>query len=358
MTSTGRTARRALRLMERVLRDGGELADEYPTVFGPRATGEVVAIEEDGDARSACAVLVRELVLPQARVRVGLVGSVATDPRWRGRGLATRVLELAQQRLAQEGCVVAILWADDASFYRMRGWAEFGAEIDFVFGREQASKLPAKHGIRRSAPDDEPAIHRLYSRHRQRVERTLDETRVLLRVRGMETLVIHEDRDVRAYACLGRGKDFADTIHEWGGPIEDVLALVRAHVERGSAETTFLLSPTGAHDLHAAARAAGARELRGILGLGKTLDPAAIAELLSELLRPSVRVHLESENGEPSRIALASSTGRVRLRGADALQILMPARGECARIGELERALDVTLRRLPLEPFVWGLDSI
>jgi hypothetical protein len=40
------------------------------------------------------------------------------------------------------------------------------------------------------------------------------------------------------------------------------------------------------------------------------------------------------------------------------LALLAPPRGESARIGEIERALDVSFESLPLSAFVWGLDSI
>lgn len=352
--------RRALRLMERVLRGGGELAAEYPLVFGPNAPGAIVALGANDIVHSACAILVRDLLVGAERLRVGLIGSVATDPSERGRGLATKVLADAERELARDGAVLALLWADDAEFYRRRGWREFGSELDLAFDAQTVARLPCRGTIRRAAPDDEGAVHRLYLRHRSRVERTQDETRALLRAPGMEVLVLHEERDVRAYACLGRGADFAHTIHEWSGGPDDVLALVRAHFERAgdAGGRVFLLAPSDAHELAAAARDCGAREWRGVLALAKVLDPLAAAERVADWTRGEVRVEVESGNqGEP-RITLASSTREVVLRPSDLLELVAPARGDCARLGELERALEVSFARLPLAPFVWGLDSI
>lgn len=346
--------------MERVLRSGGELAGEYPLVFGPDAPGSLVTLGEDGIVHSACATLVRDLVIGGERLRIGLIGSVATDPDRRGRGLATRVLEAAERELARDGAVLALLWADDASFYRRRGWREFASELDFVFDAEVVARLPQRGTQRRAAPDDEGALHRLYSRHRSRVERTEAETRALLRSPGMETLVMHEDRDVRAYACLGRGADFAGTIHEWGGSPEDVLALVRAHFERlhGTRNELFLLAPPDAHEFAAFAKDVGARSAVGVLALAKILDPIAAAERLADWTRGEARVDIETGNEGETSVTLSSPTHSTTLRASDLLELFAPARGECARLGELERRLDVSFARLPLAPFVWGLDSI
>ena len=65
------------------------------------------------------------------------VEPVATDPDHRGRGHAGRVLQQAEHLLAEQGCVLALLWADDPDFYRRRGWSEAGSEVDFVIEPEK-----------------------------------------------------------------------------------------------------------------------------------------------------------------------------------------------------------------------------
>lgn len=354
--------RRALALMERVLRGGGEIAPEYPLVFGPEATGEIVALEEDGEVRSTCAILVRDLIIGHARVRAGLIGSVSTDPAWRGNGFATRVLAFAEERLAQCGCSLALLWADEADFYRARGWREFGGELDFAFDASILERTLARDGIRAAAPDDSGAIHRLYWRHESRVERTPRETAQLLATPSMETLILQEAEEVRAYACLGRGADFAHTIHEWGGSAADVLALVRTHVERslrrGEGEEVFLIAPTTARELQALARGVGARESRGVLALAKPLDLAPLAELFAESAGALVRATVDADSTGGSACVIDGGARKLHLSAQDLLDVLFPARGACDRLGEIERALDVSLPSLPLAPFLWGLDSI
>ena len=245
--------REARALMERVLRDGASLAGEYPLLFGERAAGELLAVEEQREVRAACGLLVRELVCGRERLRVGLIGSVCTHPEHRGRGLGRRLLGRAEARLAELGCTLVWLWADDAGFYERLGWRRAGCEVVFALDAlalEQVARDGAAR-LRAAAPDDFAALHRLYEAHATRVDRTLGESRALLSGPGIATLVLERGRDVVAYACLGRGADLAGCVHEWAGAPDDVLRLVREHAARCGASALHLMTPCDAHALHA-----------------------------------------------------------------------------------------------------------
>ena len=352
----------ARELLTRVF-ENPELAAEYPLVFGPLASGDTVELVEDGELRAACVILVREFCLGERRIRGGLIGSVATEPSRRGRGLGTRLLTMAEEALRARGCVFSLLWATDARFYLARGFSPLGVECDYLLVPELAPSLPEPSGVRELRPSDAPFLHRLYQRHAARVERTPDETRALLGVPGMLTLVreraataAHPAQPV-AYACLGRGHDLPDVVHEWGGESEDVLALLRALLERrfrgGETGALFLMAPTCASEVGYRLLRLGAVSKRGILGLGKLLDLDGAAELLSSVLGSQSSVWRSGE-----ALAVRGPRGCVEL-DLDTLQALLfggpdvhdEVRGLIGRLG-LERA------KLPLEPFAFGLDSI
>lgn len=355
------SADRARALMERVLRDGHSFAAEYPLVFEDRFPGRLQTLEFDGDVRSACATLVRDFIVGDVSVRCGLIGSVATDPAYRGRGLATQLLEAAERELEAEGCVFAMLWADDAAFYTPRGWQPIGCEVDFLLEPATCSSFPAPAGVRAAAPDDWGAIHRLYSLGRQRLERSPAETAALLAGPGIETLVVQRERDIIAYTCLGRGADFAKTVHEWAGSTPDVLRLVRAHAERAvqreDAEPLSLITPTGATELHAALLSHDVAHAQGILGLAKPLDISAGAELLGRLAGESARTQVDGHSGR-LEVSLRGPVGECRLNGAELLEALFSQGGECTGLEALELATGLELTALPLPIFAWGLDSI
>ena len=155
----------ALRLMERALRDGDPLAEEYPLVFREGFPGRIVALGEGDEVRSACATLVRELVLPDGNVRGGLIGSVSTDPDWQGQGLGTRLLIEAEAALQSRNCVFAMLWGEDPHFYLSRGYCPMGAEEDFAIPRTLSASLPSSNSVRASTEDDAAGVHALYERH-------------------------------------------------------------------------------------------------------------------------------------------------------------------------------------------------
>lgn len=349
-----------LGFLERVLATG-TLAAEYPLVFDPRFGGETVELVEQGEVRAACACLVREFRLGARSVRGGLIGSVATDPAWRRRGLGTRLLARAEEALRARGCVFVLLWADDPGFYLERGYAPFGSECDYLLVSELVRGLPDPSGVRELRAGDEPFLHRLHARHSERIERTVEEMRALLGVPGMLTLVreragapSHPPQPV-AYACLGRGRDLADAVHDWAGEPEDVLALVRALLERRfparEPGALFLMAPAGAAELGYRLLKLGAVSRRGILGLGKLLDPRAAGELLCALL--GVRPAWEGE-----RLALHGPRASTQLE-AETLQALLFGGPEvCAEAQALLARLGFARARLPLEPFAFGLDSL
>ncbi len=350
-------------LMDRVLRDGDSIAAEFPLVFREGFPGQVVCLGDDDGVRSACTMLTRELISRDVRFRAGLIGSVSTDPEFRREGLATKVLQEAEQRFTEAGAVVSILWADDPRFYFARGYRPAGAEIDFVITDDVVSILPTKN-VREANPGadgDAPAIHAAYCEHEARVDRSAEETAVLLECPGMRTLVCEHEGRVTAYACLGRGSDLDRTIHEWGGELSDVLALVRAHAEHCLAETgepAFLITPSSATELHERLRILGAESSLGLLGLAKIADRGAAAELLAELLGPAAEVTFDPD-AEPARsVHLRGPGGEAHLNDDTLLILLLSERGEREDTVNFGRELGLDVDRLPLQPFIWGLDSI
>ncbi|NNL66015.1 MAG: GNAT family N-acetyltransferase, partial [Myxococcales bacterium] len=113
------------------LRDGrkGRLAAEYPTLLDPER-GARHRIACVGDAFAAHAVS-RTITLrvAQRSVRLGMIGLVYTDPRFRRRGLASACIEACVADLAAEGAAAALLWSDRHAFYRRLGFVPAGREI-------------------------------------------------------------------------------------------------------------------------------------------------------------------------------------------------------------------------------------
>lgn len=357
----------ATHLMEQVLRKGASITEEYPLVFTEEMPGRIVAIEEDGEVRSTCAILVRELVTPNASIRVGMIGSVSTAPEHRGQGFATRVLEAAEDELRGEGCLFSMLWADEAAFYEKRGYQQIGTEVDFVIGNKCMKKFPSSDEVRPLDEKDLMAIHGLYARHPERVHRSAQETEALMRLPGMEVLVKENAGQVVAYSCSGRGQDMKGVVHEWAGAPDAVAACLHAHLKRramkGENSDLFVISPPSALGLKKLLSKLGAKSATGVLGMGKLLNLTKLVDLYAWFLGPDGNVRVDQrpaqlrEGGEPG-MRIQGPNMALLFEAEQAFRILFSPRSDSTDIKYLQRALGVKLDALPLTPFVWGLDSI
>ncbi|MCP3914845.1 MAG: GNAT family N-acetyltransferase [bacterium] len=349
-------SRSAEDLMRSVLREGEEIADEYPLVFDDRFDGRIVTARDDEELLSTCAFLVRELVIGPSRVRVGLIGSVATDPEHRRQGHGSQVLLKAEEELARRGCVFSLLWADEPQYYAGRGYVPIGAELNYVIHPEQASLLPDCDSARLAQPDDIERIHALYLAHSARVERSFDETRALLAGPGIETLVTERAGRAVAYSCLGRGGDLQTVVHEWGGDAEDVLALVHAHLDRQSVRRPlFMLVPAQAREVREYFELVGIRGAVGVLGMGKLLDVDRAGEILTEVAPQCTVLALAAS--EPA-LRVSGPSGQIDLDGPNLLLTLFAPKLDRGVVDVVESQTGLELGALPLAPFVWGLDSI
>ena len=202
---------------------------------------------------------------------VGLVGSVATAPEHRGRGYGKEVLARAETELTTGGAVCAMLWADDAGWYRDQGWIPVGSECVFVLAAASTLLLPEPDDARAATNADHGAMHRLYCTQPTRVDRTPAETSALLAGPGIKTLVCERDGALVAYAALGRGEDLRNVVHEWAGPIEAVLALVRAHLEASprDSEGLYVMVPPGDREMTSFFEFTRTPGARGILCMAK-----------------------------------------------------------------------------------------
>lgn len=360
--TTNRTDDRARTLIEAVMRNGASIAEEYPTVFGEGARGELIVLEEDGELRSACAIQPCDLAVGSTRVRVGLIGSVVTDPAHQCRGNGTRLLDLAEEALRDRGCAFALLWADERGFYARRGYSEIGCERDFIVSPELALELPEPEGCREFTTDDVETVHALYETHDRRVLRSLDETRALLACPGMSVLVHERDGRVDAYACLGRGRDLPNVVHEWAGEAEGVLALIRAHVERRLFaridDEVYVMAPGVHGPVQGRLALAGVPSAYGVLGMGKVLDAGLFARVVAGVLDAHGGVRARVTGPGRDEVEFRGPRGVATLRIEELVAVGLAPRGERGAARELASRVGGDASNLPLNPFVWGLDSI
>lgn len=357
MTPTTTTEKEAaLQLMESVLREGRPMAPEYPLVFEEGAPGRIETVETDGTLASACAWIARTLVTPSADLPVAIVGSVATLPEFRGKGLGTVTLERATAAAAADGAALTLLWADDPTWYQERGWVPFGSENIFVIEEANAFLLPDPTEVRPMEARDHGAVHALYSEHASRVARTADETATMLGVPSMQAHVCERDGKVVGYACMGRGEDLAGVVHEWGGEPDTVLPIInRIWIDgEGQRERLFMMIPDTETDYLAYFKFVRANGAKGILAMAKLASTEAAAIVINAATPDDVTAKPVGDDA----IQVTGPTGSICLTGHEILLALCPPRGDRRVTDVVESEIGAVLPGLPLKPFVWGLDSI
>ncbi|WP_406098682.1 GNAT family N-acetyltransferase [Streptomyces sp. NBC_01013] len=125
-----------------------------------------VAENAEGDGIDAVVVYVPRLIrdatgTPQ---RVGGIGSVATRPEARGRGLIRLLLAAAERTMTAEQCAWSLLFTGTPGVYRSSGWKEF--ESTYTEGVVAPSAAPAAFPVRGATPEDTgevAALHHAYN---------------------------------------------------------------------------------------------------------------------------------------------------------------------------------------------------
>ncbi len=171
-----------------------------------------------------------ELRIGNEALPCGIIGGVATAEPYRGQGLGRRVVEAARDRLIQEGARLVVLWGSDRSWYGRMGFQPAGTQSlvslhDLSgFSNATSSGLELRGGF-----TPELFEHLKETRCRfgglELAERDLGWMSRHMNVRWFSACSRDTDQ-IKAYAAVGRGIDFGGVIHEWGGEVGALHAIL------------------------------------------------------------------------------------------------------------------------------------
>ncbi|MCB0379262.1 MAG: GNAT family N-acetyltransferase [Bdellovibrionales bacterium] len=250
------------------------LKDEYPLAFEEKNLANIRIIEEQGNILSH-AVLKPTIIKTHWHVfKVGFIGSVVTNESHRGQGLSQSVIQSCIQAAEQQDCDFAMLWTDLFDFYQKFGFEVAGSEIALQVNTNFKSSTKKDLRILDTAQVSPHDILKLYNRHNLKTLRTAIDIQKYLKIPNSEVFTGWNrlTNQLEAYCVLGKGADFHNYIHEWGGSVSALLSLVESIQEKKN-ESITLITPPQCENLIRQMEALGAQKQFGVLGMIKIINP-------------------------------------------------------------------------------------
>lgn len=251
-------------MLQKSLREPGLLfpiESEYPIVLSTEGKQFSFCFKEGTELIAHANLWPRVVTckITKQKWNIGLIGNVATDTRFRGRGIMTHVLNNLKAAATENDLTLLILWSDLLEFYQKQSFRSFGKEIRYIFSQESLAELPAA-GVnfvkfKNSEIFDDTLRTFLNIRPvtSPSLGRSIKEFRAMLSIPLLELYCSTSPTGkILSYAVKGKGADMASVVHEWGGESpEDVLQLLNFIQQDSGQDALMLLTPSNLpHPFH------------------------------------------------------------------------------------------------------------
>jgi len=348
-------------LLNLALRPNGPHAilDEYPLVLRKENIENMRVMVKDGEIVSHAAIYFSRLHAGDLTFKIGGVGSVATHPAHQKQGLASAVMRDCLDIMQKAECHLSVLWTQRHDFYRSLGYETAGSEYLYRMKASDFTRISSDCRVIPYTPEYLSDIIRIHEREAMRTERTAAEYETYLAIPKVHTLLATRGNHVTAYAIMGKGEDFQNCIHEWGGDAKDLLCLIREFaLPRGTSEF-ILLAPSYQTNLTQLLEKMRIPKVFEYLAMMRIIDIEGLSSMLQDQLTPRIGKEFGiREVGQGFTIKIGAeevpvADGRMLVRvlfGPDPLSSLLGGLSN-----ETASALEEIL---PIPLFIWGLDSV
>jgi predicted acetyltransferase len=154
----------------------------YDEGKNPRMDRDLVhVLEEDAEVRATATVLPLEVFVDGKVAPMGGIAAVATDPAYRRRGYAGKLMRAVLQTMRERGMHLSMLWPFAHVFYRTYGWELAGEAVAYTLKPTDLPTSPEQKHIRAYREEDLPRMMELLeeeaSRHLLCVRRSEEQWR-------------------------------------------------------------------------------------------------------------------------------------------------------------------------------------
>ncbi len=337
---------------------GWTIADEYPLAVHSDNLNNVLVIKDETGLLSAAVMKPMVVKSPLGIFKVAAIGNVVTKPEHRNQGLSNQILTHALNAAKDRGCDFAILWTNLFDFYRKLGFELAGTEVALHIPESFKAPLAGDLKFMDTQKVDPQAILKLYSQHLTGSVRTVDEIRHYLKIPNSQVYTAWDgNNQLQAYAVVGKGADLDGYIHEWGGGVSKVMALVQFAIEKQK-RSLNLITPPQCVNLIRQFEAHGASSHLGVLGMVKILNMGPLLTKLKRHIRNTgvQGLALEMREGKyyfgykQEIFSTDSETDMVRL-------IFGPTRA--SQLHDFDPETATAFEAIfPIPMWIWGWDSV
>ncbi len=333
------------------------IQQEYPTALTPSNIHNMRIISEDESVILSHAVLKPLIVRsPHMIYKVGAIGSVVTAPEARNKGYSSQIIDECLANATTQNCDVAILWTDIYDFYRRLGFELSGYEISFVIDRPLASQIQGLRFLKSDRVAPEPIL-KLYNQHSVAVHRSLEDIRKYLNIPQTQVYTAWDQKNqLVAYAIEGKGVDLKGYIHEWGGGMQEVVALL--NFIQSQREEITLMVPRHSQNMLAFLKTQRIICNEGFLGMIKIVAHEQLFSKVKKAFRTEgVADFVLEKQGDLFVMGIGRNLITIRGEGNLARVLFGPINYADLNIFEPD-SLQKLQKILPLGFWMWGWDSI
>lgn len=355
-----------LEFLDDRLRPGSQwsIASEYPTALGPQNLSNIRIITEAQKVVSHAVLKPLIIKTPNVIFKIGAIGSVVTDEQHRNQGLSRMILEDCISEAKAQDCDIAVLWTNLYDFYRKLDFELGGSEVACVFNEEFSGETAgAATGLKfiKGTQVSAEAIQRLYSQHTVGSVRSVEDIRKFLSIPQTQLTTAWDDKgQLAAYAVDGKGADLSGYVHEWGGKVSALLALLS--FLRKEKKTPFtLIVPQHSKNLLSALAMLPVSINHGYLGMIKIVHFEGLAGKIKRAAR-TIGISdliLERRQGLAGNIETVFGVGKDLVVISDDKALIQVLFGPFPMIDSFNEVTQSTINKLfPLPLWVWGWDSV
>jgi len=287
----------------------GGMRAAFPLLFDYKNCQNLWVFEDKGRIVCHVGCHIAEFLIYGCRLKMASVGSVATYPEYRGKGLATQALNAMEVQVVHEGAAVINI-SGSRDLYSRFGAVKVGRALVYSI---PAGGAPVGLPIRRAAASDIFTIERLYEREPVRYHRPLEDWRAMFEAMSHDAVyrrsaiyLLGDESAASGYVHMlygARGDKFYARVGEYAGYRAQIVAALPAIARELGAASVELRVPDYDPSLRRAS------ELTGVPSTADYLTHHTIKIPALETFVRGVKPYIEERLGRSGAGAIAFQPG-------------------------------------------------